>query len=326
MKNRMHIVPLLAQHIHEATLLVLSDYSAERRKLAFLPEGADFAESIENKLKELVSGDLGFAAFEGGRMVGFLTGVVVPDFFGKVKGIYSPLQAHAVLGGRKREIYPLLYTTAAASWVKKELVSHSITLFAQDSETIDTWFWLGFGNRCVDSICQTKDLPDSVLPDGFSIRKAQLPDLDLFPEVHRKHANYYSGSPLFMYSPSENNVEHLKAWLSKENRHIWFVQQGNKVIGYMRLQRFAESYVADHSSVMNITGAFVEEAYRGRKIGKALLSGTKKWLLEKEYPLLGVDFESFNIFGSRFWNRYFTPYTFSMVRRIDERILHQATW
>lgn len=52
-----------------------------------------------------------------------------------------------------------------------------------------------------------------------------------------------------------------------------------------------------------------------------MLSAIQKWLLENDYTHCGVDYESFNISGSNFWNKYFTPYTDSFVRRIDERIL-----
>jgi hypothetical protein len=37
--------------------------------------------------------------------------------------------------------------------------------------------------------------------------------------------------------------------------------------------------------------------------------------------MCGVDFESFNLSGNAFWNRYFSPYTYSLARRIDENIL-----
>jgi len=36
------------------------------------------------------------------------------------------------------------------------------------------------------------------------------------------------------------------------------------------------------------------------------------------YTRLGVDYESINPSGSGFWLKYFTAYTHSVVRRIDE--------
>lgn len=71
---------------------------------------------------------------------------------------------------------------------------------------------------------------------------------------------------------------------------------------------------------MNITGAYVLESERKKGIGTMLLGAIQEWLLQNGYTLCGVDFESINITGSRFWNKHFVPYAYSMVRRIDERI------
>jgi GNAT superfamily N-acetyltransferase len=83
----------------------------------------------------------------------------------------------------------------------------------------------------------------------------------------------------------------------------------------------AETFVAEHPTVMNIKGAYVADSERGTGVGKLLLAVVQEWLLQNDYQLCGVDFESINPLGSRFWMKYFTPYTYSLVRRIDERIL-----
>lgn len=88
----------------------------------------------------------------------------------------------------------------------------------------------------------------------------------------------------------------------------------------MKIQPDAETFVSKHRDVMNITGAYVLESERKMGIGTMLLGAIQEWFLQNGYTLCGVDFESINITGSRFWNRYFVPYAYSMVRRIDERI------
>lgn len=39
------------------------------------------------------------------------------------------------------------------------------------------------------------------------------------------------------------------------------------------------------------------------------------------YLLLGVDCESFNPTARGFWLKYFTPYTYGLVRRIDDNAI-----
>jgi hypothetical protein len=44
-------------------------------------------------------------------------------------------------------------------------------------------------------------------------------------------------------------------------------------------------------------------------------------LKTKRYTRLGVDFESINPTAYGFWLKYFDAYTYSVVRRVDEKIL-----
>ncbi len=68
----------------------------------------------------------------------------------------------------------------------------------------------------------------------------------------------------------------------------------------------------------NICGAYCLPEYRGKDIYQNLLNYTIRKLQEEGYKLLGVDFESFNPTAYGFRLKYFTAYTKSVVRRIDE--------
>ncbi len=142
---------------------------------------------------------------------------------------------------------------------------------------------------------------EQIKPDLKYVEEA----VDLVIDAYLEEIN----SPIFMPNPDENPVEDLKNWLEKE-----------KPVGYIRIQPRAESFVSEDPSVMNITGVFVERDHRCSGVATSLLDSVQNWLLENNYKLCGVDFESINYLGSNFWNRYFTPYMYSMTRRIDERI------
>ena len=61
--------------------------------------------------------------------------------------------------------------------------------------------------------------------------------------------------------------------------------------------------------------------YRGKGAYQNLLNFTIATLKSEGYTRFGVDFESLNPTAYGFWTKYFTPYTHSVVRRIDENIL-----
>ena len=69
----------------------------------------------------------------------------------------------------------------------------------------------------------------------------------------------------------------------------------------------------------NICGAYLRYEFRGTGIFTKLLGYTFDCLRESNIPLCGVDCESINPEAYGFWTKHFTPYTYSLVRRLDER-------
>lgn len=74
----------------------------------------------------------------------------------------------------------------------------------------------------------------------------------------------------------------------------------------------------------NICGAFCLPEYRGSGVFANLLNYVVDTLKQQGITCLGVDFESYNPAGSGAWNKYFAPYTHSVVRRIDECVLRNC--
>lgn len=204
-------------------------------------------------------------------------------------------------------------------WVKEGYTQHAITLYAQDKETIDTWFWLGFGLRCIDAIREVAAI--NIDKSSIHIKKVGEDDISLLADLQNKLHNYFRSSPTFMTSQEEDPIKYLKEWISKDNHHIWMACSDEKPIGFMKIEASGERFITEHLDVMNITGAYVDENARELNVGTALLGVIQEWLLEYNYKVCGVDYESINTTGSNFWNKYFTPYNYSVVRRIDERVI-----
>lgn len=306
------------EYIDQALNLVLLAYKKEREMIEYLPN-ANYSSILKEKIKNLFENGLGIVALVNGNVVGFLVGYEIQEFWGRCKGIYCPLFGHGAIKENPKEIYQQLYKKAAEIWVEEEIMQHAITLYAQDEITLETWFRLGFGMRCVDGIRAVAPI-NNKKPE-ITIKKAEQSDVESLEVIDEKHNKYYRSSPLFMPVKEESSVEHLTRWLNEENHHLWIAYNGDQVIGYMRIEPTGERYIVEHKDVMNITGAYVDPTHRSKGIGVCLLDSIQKWLLSNNYSLCGVDYESFNISGSRFWEKHFTPYTYSLVRRIDERIL-----
>jgi len=309
----------------EAELIVhqiLNKYQKQRERLPFLPPAGDFKEIVTRQFTILQKDGGGWGFYENEQLTGFLAGYKVDTLFGKAKGVYIPLYGHGVFSEDEQQIrktYQKMYAYASAQWVKDGYLSHTITVYAQNRTDVDTWFWLGFGNRCVDSIKACKI--DESINHNLTIKKATTEDLETISHLEEINHKYFRIAPLFMPTEDTPALESLKKWFSGENRHLWIAFEGKTPVGFMKIQHEGESFISYHRSIMNITGAYVLSEKRRNELATTLLNNVQEWLMQNNYPLLGVDFESFNIKGASFWNRHFTPYTYSLARRIDERIL-----
>lgn len=310
--------PIQVKYVPAASDLVLSLYKEQLAVSPFLPYEEKFLGYFHHVIDQLFQKGKGIVAICNNKLVGFLAGVEVPELWGKYKAIYCPVYGHGVIKDHRSNLYQELYKHAADLWVKNGCLTHAITFFANDKKTIDTWFWQGFGLRCVDAIRRVE--PIYTNNSAIIIKKVGVKHIPVLADIHRQHNQYYKSSPIFMPRKEEDPIQDLTEWLEHDNHHLWVAYHGKKPVGYMRIQPNGERFVSEHPNVMNITGAYILKNERRSGIGVALLATIQRWLIQNGYPLCAVDFESINTMGSNFWTKYFSPYTYTMVRRIDERI------
>lgn len=313
------------KHIEDAGNLVLSAYKTERDAVPVLPLQDGFPEKIRNELAGLARTGLpGFAALEGGKLVGFLAGYPLEKFFSRSPGVYIPLTGHGAAGLDRRLIYQRLYEAASGVWVGEGRLMHSLSMPAHDAEAVDAWYWLGFGLRCVDAI-----RPLSAVATKhdikLDIRKASPEDAETLFPLHTEHCRYYRNAPLFMpHVDVEAGLDEFRQWLMGEGNHLWAACDGGRPVSYMRIcQGSGNCFATRDPSSHHVCAAYTAADVRCGGVGAALLSAIVTWLRERGSDRLSVDYESFNICGSRFWGKHFTPFLLSPVRYIDDRIVER---
>ena len=313
----MEILSFEKRHVPAAVLLVHKAYQSEREKVPCLPLISS-TDALSDLIAGLAGNGLGVAALDDGKLIGFLTGMAVSEFFGLSRGIYTPLYAHGATGLDRGQLYQRMYAAASDSWVKMGHLSHVITMHAHDSVAVDAWFWQDFGLRCVDSIRPLID----VLPQGaadYDIRCIMPGEAGTILELHQEHWRYYQNAPMFMHVHEDVSLNGIEDWLCEKDHYLWAAFEKETPVAYMQLRHGGETFVSDDEKSMNICGAYVKPGQRKSGYGTALLQTIVYWMRESGFERLGVDFESFNIDGSRFWRKHFTPFTYSLTRRIDER-------
>jgi GNAT superfamily N-acetyltransferase len=316
----MNIVDFDRSHIEAAMKIALENYEEERRQVTILPEMVKVPD-----LTCFAENHLGVAALEGNRLIGYLCAYEpLRDVFGttNVKGTFSPIHGHGNIGENRDRIYSYMYQAAAVKWVKEGIISHAIGLYAHDREAERSFFYNGFGLRCIDALRPMEEIsPYGADRSGSddSIRFIELPkqELGILLKLHNALIEHLGSSPIFMCFPPMDEEELYKR--AGDDIRYFAAKKQEHYIAYVKVGKYGENFVTEDGNMQNICGAYCIPEYRGRGVYPGLISYMIKILKMEGYTRLGVDCESFNPNARGFWLKHFTGYTHSVVRRIDEK-------
>lgn len=306
----MELLNFCSSHISQAKRLAWENYQEQRQAVPALPEIFHLPD-----MEELAENGLGCAAFEKGKMVGFLCCLAPFEnaFTTTAKGIFSPIYAHGAVRKGRVQIYQMLYQAAAQKWVDAGVSSHSIGLYVSDREAEKAFFQYGFGLRCVDAIRLMTPV-QAPSCEGFSFFEVPRESRAQLEPLHRMLNDHFEKSPCFMKHTVPDR------WIERKNR-LFSAADASGIVAYIEIADTAENFVTELPQVQNICGAFCLPAYRGRGLYSNLLNFVIRILSAEGYTHLGVDYESFNPTAAGFWQKHFIPYTSGVVRRIDENVL-----
>lgn len=312
----MEIVNFEKQHIEEAKSIALANYEEERQFVKELPAVRDIPE-----LNSFAGNEMGVAAFENDKMIGFFCCYSPFDnAFGSTdaKGIFSPMGANAAISTNRSKIYAAMYQAVAAKWVKAGAVSHGICLYAHDEELQRQFYCYGFGLRCMDAI-RPMELIACKSCTGYDFAELPKDSYHLAYPLDLALNRHYQTSPFFMNRRPETQEEFITNSL-REGARYFAAKQNGDLCAFLKISASGETFAAIGNTYCHITGAYCLPEHRGGDVYQNLLNLTISTLKAEGYARLGVDFESFNPTARGFWLKYFTAYTHGVVRRIDERI------
>ena len=305
------------KHIDRAVKLALAELEAERKHCPDLPE-AKFAENIAGLLHWLCSQPFGKAAMQDGELVGYLLfGGPWDGFFGDVKGVFSPLGASAFsCEYRDRgRLASMLFASVAQEFADSGVYSCALSRYAHDEDTARSFVLNGFGIRCCDAVRELSKL--ALQKDAGGVRFSELP-LNEFERIRHLRSGlvkHLEKAPTFC----PTDMERYEQWFQKEEMRVFAAEAEGELIGFISVDDTAENFITEYDGMKNICGAYFHESYRGRGLAQSLLSFVCDTLKAEGMTHLGVDCETLNPTALNFWGKYFTPYTYSFARRIDER-------
>lgn len=331
--SNMKIVEFNQSHISQAMKIVLDNYDMEREVVPELPAFKQLPEELFPQYEHFASNGLGVAVMDGEELLGFLCAYIpIEDAFATtgVRGTFSPIHGHGVVssitGELRKRIYSKLYQEAARKWVGTGIRSHAIALLTYDKEAESSFFYNGFGLRCLDLIRSLEcgiEINRS-LDQKLEIEYSELPrnEWKYLLDLHNGILMHLGESPSFLHFPPMDEAQ-LYAHTSEDVRYFAAKKDG-EYIAYIKLAEEGENYATSVEGMVSICGAFCKNEYRGLGIVQRLLDDMITALQKEGYQLLGVDCESFNPTARGLWMKYFKEYTHSLVRRIDEKAVDEV--
>jgi GNAT superfamily N-acetyltransferase len=318
------IVDFSESHIEQALHIAHINYENERKYIDILPEIIEFPD-----FSPFSANGLGVSAFAGKKMIGYLCCYnPFKNAFGNtnVIGVWSPIHGNGIIESDYKNVFARMYQEAAKKWVDLRATSHAITFYPHNDLIQNQLYRYGFGLRCIDAIREMKEINENY-NGKYRISELEHNEFHLIFPLGLLLDDHLAKSPTFIrhiQDKIEAGHEYKFAeWQIRENFRYFAAKDGDKIIAYIKVTNEGENFIGDVENMKHICGAFCLPEYRGQGIMQSILNFIIKVLRNESTQLLGVDFESFNPTASNFWLKYFTEYTHSVVRRIDDMFIKQ---
>jgi GNAT superfamily N-acetyltransferase len=315
----LEITSLKEKHLPGAVALVCARYRALRERVPPLPARYEDVGVVLPLLGDLAGRVPGVVALRGSRLVGFLLGFVLPHYQGR-RSVWSPEWANGAELEESRRIYQELYTCLAPRWLANGCFVHIVSILPHDREGLEAWNWLGFGMHAVDSVRDLNRVPGGAV--DVLIRPAEPGDREVVAALDEGLWRHLAAAPaLVAYEGSRGRPRH-EAWLQDPGKVCWLAFLEGEGVACMVIGPAYDdaSTIIQDPKTSSVTGAFTQEAARGRGVATALLDRCLAWCRSEGYERCAVDFEPMNVLAARFWNRHFEPVCYSVMRPVDERL------
>lgn len=310
------------KYVNEAVELAILEYENECNINKQL-EISDCRDKLQALISDIFNCKYGLVAIEENKLVGYL--VFWGGFeghFGNVIGSFSPLFGSAFAGRNRQKTASLLFQKVSEVMIKDNICSFSICKYAHDKEIAEMLVLSGFGIRCSDAIRDLASTMECISESGYQYKEINYKEAGKLLNLKNELSNHLSESPT--YFPCTQFTWEAFDKLNERRKNRFFVayDEGSP-IGYIEIGAVGETFISEAPNTLNICGTCVNQEYRNSSIAKELLAFAMKLISDEGVKYLGVDCETLNPTALRFWAKYFESYTYSFVRRIDERVLEQ---
>ena len=320
------ICDFTVDYITQAQELLRQGYERERAHIPFMPPFSETADKT-GELQWFAGEKLGFCAVKDDELLAFFC--YYPPFKGVYNtvteyGSWSPLHAHGIKQMDEKQteaVWSRLVQAAMERGAKEGSTYHSATLFRHETVLRDILHMYGFGNRCADSMLKVDDyqMSKNSMQENVTVRQTTPDDFSVLRSLRRELSYHLTKAPCFCLHNEAQFEEYITDRETSEGLvTLGLYNSADELVGLIdTTEDDGENFVSQGSGILNISGMFVREDYRGKGYARLLVDAAVEEAKNLGKPVLGVDYETMNPTARCFWEKDFTPYTISLVRRVD---------
>ena len=295
------------------TKMALEAYDRERAVNSVLPEVR--AEDIAGPLAWILQQGFGWLALEDGAAVGFLAFCPPHDgMFGDCRGVFSPVHASAFGGSDPERTLTALLGAATEELFAQGVTSVGVSRYAHEEATLRGLCLNGYGIRCCDLMRKVEAETQAPLP--YEVRRMRPGEEEAVARLANALDDHMERAPVLL--PKQRvTAQQVAGW----DAAVYVACDGDGAFALLLVEEGGETFVDELPGIRHVGKAYCEPGHRGNGAMPALLAAAQRDLAAQGIARLGVDCETLNPPAYRFWRRHFQPFTYSAVRRLDERML-----
>ncbi len=263
--------------------------------------------AARKEIEALLGKDLagGWVATRDGAVVGYVIGI------GKDEKLWGPnvwveAAGHAAVDAAAVR---RLYAAAAAEWVAAGRKNHHVLVPASDTDLVDAWFTLDFGQQHIHALRENPPATFGVVPRSeLVIRPPTREDIPALAELELVLPRHSPLSPLFSpvpIQPVEEVIAEIEGdWGTPD--FTWFVaEHQGQVVGeavgcaLTKSSTNAGLMRPEGASFLGYAAVFPEA--RGLGAGRALGESYLAWSRDAGFAVAFTDWRSTNLEADRTW-------------------------
>lgn len=278
----------------------------------------DYKEVIKKEIAEAAEKCGGVMCIDDGRLIGYLLYNATWEDNGTVNYLL-PSWGYGASSEKRTKILSRLFEALADKLcVEGKKINFEVKVYAHDKKIVKLFSMMQFGIQCEECM---RSVDTTVTTDNNAKVSVLSRDEinERWPEVWsmlKKLINHLKKSPVF-YRGNEFTEEVYKEYLLDEATTLFAVLDNEEIIGIIDANADGSSFITNDKMIFNVGDIYVSEEYRGKGIAQQLLQYANDYLKNQGVSRLWVEHGTANPNARGFWDKYFEPYIYTMIREIE---------